>query len=66
MENIAKRLRKKCLRKGPELEKGEAGDMDRLKPLVREIMQEGMVGVEENVLKTLREIIDLIVKQIRS
>lgn len=65
---FAKRLRSECLRKDLELEKGEVSRKDRLEALVREILQEEMVEVDEKDTEKFefhRMAVDVIVKRIR-
>jgi len=69
MGSNAKELRRECLRKGWELEKGgSTHGRDQLEALVREILKEGMVGEGQKDVETLdseRMIIDSIIKRIR-
>jgi len=65
---FAKRLRSECLRKDLELVKGEVSRKERLEALVREILQEEMVGVDEKDTEKFefhRMAVDMIVKRIR-
>ena len=65
---FAKALRSECLRKDLELEKGEVSCKDRLEALVREILQEEMVGVDEKDTEKFefhRMAVDVIVKRIQ-
>jgi hypothetical protein len=65
---FSKRLRSECLRKDLELEKGEVSRKDRLEALVRDILQEEMVGVDEKDTEKFefhRMAVDMIVRRIR-
>jgi hypothetical protein len=67
MGNVAKRLRRECLRKGMELGKGESTDKDRLEALVRELLQE-KVGEDERSPEALayeKMVLDSIIERIR-